>query len=195
MGLISRGDQRSVQHLRPDRRPMVYDINIDQSRGDNLTPREADGVTDGAQRGDRAGTHGVTPVADKSSLLLPTEEEPVLDSKSVAPSMPTPTGFDAFWVEYPRRAGKQAAIKAWAKAVKHTTPAAILGGALRLAQDPNREDQFTPHAATWLNRGGWEDDPLPNRQQTRAGPSKSDAKVANYLELANSLADQPKEIA
>jgi len=101
MGLISRGDQRSVQHLRPDRRPMVYDINIDQSRGDNLTPRGADGVTDGAQRGDRPGTNGVTPVADKSSLLLPTEEEPVLDSKSVAPTSGRGTRLPEGWEPSP----------------------------------------------------------------------------------------------
>lgn len=100
-------------------------------------------------------------------------------SSPATPPMPTPTGFDAFWDEYPRRVGKQAAIKAWTKAVKHTTPAALLDGALRLAQDPNREDQFTPHPATWLNEGRWEDDPLPDRTQTaRARPSTTDAGIA-----------------
>ncbi len=94
-------------------------------------------------------------------------------------SSATPPGFDAFWDEYPRRVGKQAAIKAWAKAVKNTSPVAILGGALRLAQDPNREDQFTPHPATWLNEGRWEDDPLPDRTQTaRTRPSTTDAGIA-----------------
>jgi len=105
---------------------------------------------------------------------------------TAAPSMPTPTGFDAFWDEYPRRVGKQAAIKAWAKAVKHTTPAAILDGALRLAQDPNREDQFTPHPATWLNEGRWEDDRLPARTHTaRTRPSTTDAGIAAIQAMKN----------
>lgn len=100
-------------------------------------------------------------------------------SSPAAPSMPTPPGFDAFWDEYPRRVGKQDAIKAWTKAVKQVSPAALLGGALRLAQDPNREDQFTPHPATWLNAGRWEDGPLPDRTQTaRTRPSTTDAGIA-----------------
>jgi hypothetical protein len=41
----------------------------------------------------------------------------------------------------------------------------ILGGAVRLRDDPNREQQFTPHPTTWLNRDGWEDEPLPPRSR------------------------------
>jgi len=101
-------------------------------------------------------------------------------------SSATPPGFDAFWDEYPRRVGKQAAIKAWMKAVKHVTPAAVLGGALRLAQDPNREDQFTPHPATWLNEGRWEDDRLPDHTRTaRTRPSTTDAGIAAIQAMKN----------
>ena len=127
-----------------------------------------------------------TPSRDSRDILAPGAEEQgnrgtgeEETSSPAAPSMPTPPNFDAFWDEYPRRVGKQAAIKAWTKAVKHTTPAAILDGALRLAQDPNREDQFTPHPATWLNEGRWEDDPLPDRTHTaRTRPSTTDAGIA-----------------
>jgi len=127
-----------------------------------------------------------TPSRDSRDTLAPgtgeqgnrgTGEE---ETCSPAPrSSATPPGFDAFWDEYPRRVGKQAALKAWAKAVKNTSALVILGGALRLAQDPNREDQFTPHPATWLNEGRWEDDPLPDRTQTaRTRPSTTDAGIA-----------------
>lgn len=82
-----------------------------------------------------------------------------------------PDGFAAFWDEYPRRVGKQDAIKAYRKALTKTDPVAILAGALAYRNDPNREPEFTAHPATWLNRGGWEDDPLPARG-LRAVPSR-----------------------
>lgn len=80
--------------------------------------------------------------------------------------------FDAFWEVYPRKAQKQAAKKAWAKAIKLASAAEIISGAERLAADPNLPDkQFVPHPATWLNAGGWDDEPLPPRAQHHRGPS------------------------
>lgn len=83
-----------------------------------------------------------------------------------------PAGFDAFWDEYPRRVGKQDALKAYRKALKTTDPVTILAGAVAYRNDPNREAEFTAHPATWLNRGGWDDDPLPARG-LRAVPSRA----------------------
>lgn len=80
-GLIVEGDQRLVDHLRPDRRPTVYDLVI--ARGDNLTPRPdacgkpADEETPltprEPERGDTDDTNGETTVSPKPSLL-PSEE-------------------------------------------------------------------------------------------------------------------------
>lgn len=72
-------------------------------------------------------------------------------------------GFDEFWSAYPRKAEKQAARKAYDKAVKQVGPQAVLEGAIRYAADPNRDDAYTKHAATWLNKGCWDDPPLPPR--------------------------------
>ncbi len=69
-GIIVRGDQSATGHLRADRRPVVYDLQIDLNRGANLSPRES---TSEGLRGDRPGSHGVTAVSDKPSLL-PSEE-------------------------------------------------------------------------------------------------------------------------
>lgn len=72
--------------------------------------------------------------------------------------------FTEFWGIYPRRAGKQAALRAWRKAVKTTPAEVVLDGARRLRDDPNLpEKQFVPHPASWLNAGRWDDDPLPPR--------------------------------
>jgi hypothetical protein len=80
-GLIVEGDQRLVDHLRPDRRPTVYDLVI--TPGDNLTPRPdacgkpADEETPltprEPERGDTDDTNGETTVSPKPSLL-PSEE-------------------------------------------------------------------------------------------------------------------------
>jgi hypothetical protein len=78
---------------------------------------------------------------------------------------------DGYFVEfyeesYPRREGRGAARTAWAKAVKHADPLTIIAGAVRFKNDPNREDAFTPHPATWLNHERWTDDPLPPRNSS-----------------------------
>jgi hypothetical protein len=71
--------------------------------------------------------------------------------------------FDRFWAAYPRREAKDAAKRAWAKAIKRTDPTLIIAGAERYRDDPNRDPTFTAHAATWLNAGRWADDALPAR--------------------------------
>lgn len=76
--------------------------------------------------------------------------------------------FAEFWAAYPRREAKAAALKAWARAIKSTDPETIIAGARRYAADPNREKRFTAHAATWLNAGRWDDEPLPGRGHTIA---------------------------
>jgi DNA-binding transcriptional ArsR family regulator len=71
--------------------------------------------------------------------------------------------FDVFYAAYPRHTGRQAARRAWDKAVRDTTPERLLAGAQRFAADPNRDPTYTPHPATWLNAGRWDDEPLPPR--------------------------------
>jgi len=68
-------------------------------------------------------------------------------------------GFDEFWKTYPRKVGKAAAQRAYAKAAKETDPSEILGGLT--AQLPAllaSDVQYQPHPATWLNQGRWADE-------------------------------------
>lgn len=74
--------------------------------------------------------------------------------------------FKEFWDVYPRKVGKAAALRAFRKALKQVDAQVILEGARRFAEDPNLpQKQFIPHPATWLNRGSWDDEPLPQREQ------------------------------
>jgi len=125
------------------------------------------------------------------------EEEtrsPAPPSNATEPT--TPPGFAEFWNAYPRKEAKQAALKSWPKAVKLTSRTTLIEGALRLAQDPNREDEFTPLAASWLNAGRWEDDPLPTRNSDipRPRPSTTDATIAQIQARKNPFTNERKAL-
>lgn len=70
--------------------------------------------------------------------------------------------FLDFYAAYPRHVGKEAARRAFVKAVKAGTPAAdIVEGARRYAAATaaaGTETRFVAHPATWLNAGRWSDD-------------------------------------
>ncbi len=94
-----------------------------------------------------------------------------------------------FWRAYPRKAGKQAALKAWHKALTQAEPHVIIAAAARFRDDPNREDEFTPHPSTWLNQHRWEDDPLPKR----GGRGKKSGTTL-LMGLVQKEQQQPREI-
>jgi len=72
-----------------------------------------------------------------------------------------------FWKIYPRKTGKQAAHKAYVKAVAKVGSIVVLAGVNRFASDPNLpESQFIPYPATWLNEGRWDDEPYPERPKS-----------------------------
>jgi hypothetical protein len=69
--------------------------------------------------------------------------------------------FEWFWDVYPRHEGRAEATKALARALRKTDLQTIIAAAVRYRDDPNREDGYTAHGATWLNQERWNDDPLP----------------------------------
>lgn len=74
--------------------------------------------------------------------------------------------FGDFWEAYPKKVGKEAALKAWRK----IKPGAELFGKMieTIAQSNkseqwNRENgRYVPNPATWLNQGRWDDEPRPS---------------------------------
>lgn len=106
-------------------------------------------------------------------------------------------GFDEFWLTYPRKQAKQAARAAWSKALKRASASAIISGAMRYRDDPNREPEFTAHATSWLNAGRWDDEPLPARratQDTRSRRTESDAQRLIANAAAREAAQDRREI-
>jgi hypothetical protein len=86
--------------------------------------------------------------------------------------------YERFWKIYPRRVGKISAHAAWKKSLLAADAETIIQGAQAFADDPNRQEEFTPHPATWLNQGRWEDDALPERGSAQL--SKTEVND-NYL--------------
>ncbi|ROP78307.1 helix-turn-helix protein [Frigoribacterium sp. PhB107] len=118
----------------------------------------------------------------------PSEEEPEkktpLPPAGVNRDVTKVTGvedlFREFYEVYPRHVAKQAAEKAFRKAIaqKGVTAGDVIEGARRFAADPNLpERQYVPHPASWLNAGRWDDEPLPPRAGGRA-QEKQQAAVA-----------------
>ena len=78
---------------------------------------------------------------------------------SIKPSPSSLARFGDFWSVYPRKVGKQAAVRAWAKAVTKADPDKIITAVEAYRDRPGRETKFTAHPTTWLNEGRWDDAP------------------------------------
>lgn len=116
--------------------------------------------------------------------------------------------FDEFWQAYPRRVGKNSAIKAYATARSRFAGSlgdyeqSVINGALTLAGDPNLPPvQFVPYPTTWLNRDGWCDDAYPQREASQEQRAETQRK-ANEADRARrikqtqqTLAETPKHSA
>ena len=187
-GLIARGNPRWVAHLRPDRRPTVWTLNLDMmkseeggreadngvaevlDRGEDVfTPQDERGKDVLTQRGKDVLTDGV-----KTSLYKP-KENPNLEPKNepkdpyARPSSERADAeaelvneFDDWYKDYPRKTGKGAARKAFLKARKAGVEVNTLKDGLERSKRSwaveNRPKDKLPYPATWLNAESWDDE-------------------------------------
>lgn len=181
-GLIARGNPHWVSHLRADRRPTVWTLSLDMVKPEGGGRETDNGVAEVLDRGegvlsphdergkDVFNDRGKDVLNDevKTSLHKP-KENPNPEPKDL--DHPADDRFTEFWDTVPRKVGKGAARRAWAKAVKEADPQVIIEGMRRYRDDPNREDEFTAHPSSWLNAERWDDDPLPARGGGQKAPS------------------------
>lgn len=81
--------------------------------------------------------------------------------RQASPTAHDPPGFVLFWAAYPRKKGRIAAVKAWAKIAPDEALQTVILGALasqRPHLDFRENGRFIPHPATWLNEGRWDDE-------------------------------------
>lgn len=107
------------------------------------------------------------------------------NSKELLKNPPiSPHPFDEFWIAYPRKEGKAPARKAFDKAAKKVGGSFLVMAAVEYRQWCERSDkekEFIPHAATWLNQERWDDERIePQQEQTR---------VQGWIALLNETVD------
>jgi|SRR3990167_450119 len=66
--------------------------------------------------------------------------------------------FDTFWKAYPKKVGKDAALKAWNKKKHKPHMEFILEAIERYKLSKTVRDGFTCNPATWINEGRWSDE-------------------------------------
>ena len=66
--------------------------------------------------------------------------------------------FEMFWKSYPKKTAKESAKKAWIKIKPNDELIAKITKAVKDQKLSEREQQFIPHASTWLNNKRWEDE-------------------------------------
>jgi hypothetical protein len=121
------------------------------------------------------------PVSDNPVSANPTPKNNNLSEEQEKELYGWNEAFEIFWATYPRKAGKGAALRAFRKACMALGgPEAILEGASRYRNDPNRVEAYTAHPTTWLNACRWDDDPLPERILSAA--ERKAAEDAAYQE-------------
>lgn len=103
-----------------------------------------------------------------------------IGNKDITPKAPKGADFDVFWLNYPKKVGKDAARKAFSR-VK--VPVETLLSAIEQQKCSRQwqEDggQYIPNPATWLNQGRWQDElPKPEKPGWEDGRRQLDADEA-----------------
>jgi hypothetical protein len=136
-----------------------YFVSVSCPENCDRTSAHRSGVKPGNIRGEARFTPGVKPIAP----------EPLENRKreSILPQTSFEEEFNEFWKAYPRKVERLEAKKAFEKAFK-THGQSVIDGARRMAEDPNiPPKQFIPYPASWLNAGGWDNEPFPERQKSK----------------------------
>ncbi len=110
---------------------------------------------------------------NESQVEREPENERLFDGSAAAPAeLPGPSDdelFEEFWAACPKRTGKGEARKAYGRALKRASAAAILEGMRRYAEETRgTEPRFLKTPGPWLNADRWLDEPGANRRQAPA---------------------------
>jgi uncharacterized protein YdaU (DUF1376 family) len=87
-----------------------------------------------------------------------TDVQPTNNHKPITINHTSIDQFEIFWKGYPKKTAKENAKKAWLKIKPNDELIAKITKAVKEQKLSERESQFIPHAATWLNAKRWEDE-------------------------------------
>ncbi|HZX79898.1 MAG TPA: hypothetical protein VFE72_02955 [Lysobacter sp.] len=170
----------------------------DNRPDDHTVDRPVDRTVD-QEKGSQEKGSQVNPEDQKLSLTADGGE----DDRALVPAPPKrargkPTGdelFDRFWEAYPRKEGKQDAVKAWNALCRDTKPTdwpALAERVIGVVQVRSADDAqwlrdngaFVPHPATFINGGRWED----RYQKIQPRQTRRERNEADALQQAHDWA-------
>ena len=103
-----------------------------------------------------------TPIDEKVKENVTSNELTRVNDKEINKESQLKNDFEELWKLYPRKRGKEAAYKAYKKAIKEgATNEEIRQGIMNLIEDirKNRtEERFIPYGSTFFNGKGWTDE-------------------------------------
>lgn len=122
------------------------------------------------------------PVADGDGVLIPITSK----QRKPEPGSDDDPHFVAFWRAYPRKKGKPSARTAWKRAIKRTSPEALVAASQRFRDDPERERvlRYVPLPATWLNDDRWDTSEEDAEDEHHDDPNQRYALAAAAAERA-----------
>ncbi len=109
-------------------------------------------------------------------------EEPI-EKKSLAM---VDHSFNEFWTVYPKKVDKLKAEKLYATIIKtkRATALQLLDGARRYAAaKAGTERKFIKHPSTWLNAGGWLDEPEHTARPAKT--TQADTAISGFNRFLN----------
>jgi hypothetical protein len=139
----------------------IVKFSCHQKPHQNETPSKLPAYDDIAKRDQVLATKAPSTRADSliPDSLIPDSLIPYKTlGQSGAKTGAAPTGFDEFWIMYPNKKGKGAAVKAYRAALKKATVETIRNGLeAQLPEFRARDPQYVPRPSTWLNGESWGD--------------------------------------
>jgi hypothetical protein len=102
------------------------------------------------------------PDPEPEPLLSPKKKKPLSRLREADALQASVFGFVEFWSQYQPKKGKGAALRAWQKQGCAAFAPKVMATLERMQrEDAQWQSGYIPHAATWLNAGGWDDEPAP----------------------------------
>lgn len=164
-----------------------YELH-DPATGDGLSAHgaTADGLSADGSPADGSTASGKSAAYKNTSPLEDHLEEDHLSEGDI--ELLAAVSFEEFWAVWPRKVGKPVARRAWESALTKVSGETVLAGAIAYRDNPGRpEQQFIPHASTWLNREGWGDE-LPAAREQKLTAVDAGRRAAEILAEHDRLA-------
>lgn len=170
-----------------DKRQFISDIKDSTAAERQARYRES-------KRNNRNATVTSRPPESDTDTDTDSNTNVVADAVKTTKPKPYTPAFENFWSAYPRKVNKLAASKAYTTAIKQTgvTHENLSLSATQFAaahRSARTEEQFIPHPATWLNKGGWENDLSGIKPSTGAAPAAANARGSQFSAVKSAVAE------